>query len=88
MQFLFNLLFKVIAVERDLEEMNEMNVNERKDEDIEESDGDEELDDDEFEVDHILNVAAVDGEVKYLVTSFGSFLFSQISSEILIQQHE
>ncbi|CAG9529472.1 unnamed protein product [Cercopithifilaria johnstoni] len=58
---------KVNAIEED-SEMNETNINERKNEDVgEDSDGDEELDEDEFEVDHILNVAAVDGEVKYQI---------------------
>uniref|UniRef100_A0A2K6VVQ9 Chromo domain-containing protein n=1 Tax=Onchocerca volvulus TaxID=6282 RepID=A0A2K6VVQ9_ONCVO len=48
--------------------MNEINKNETKNEDIcEDGDEDEELDDDEFEVDHILNVAVMDGEVKYQV---------------------
>ncbi|KAL3990786.1 Chromo (CHRromatin Organization MOdifier) domain family protein [Acanthocheilonema viteae] len=58
---------KVDAIEEDLE-MNKTSMNETKNEDIgEDSDGDEELDDDEFEVEHILNVAAMDGEVKYQV---------------------
>ncbi|VDO50937.1 unnamed protein product [Onchocerca flexuosa] len=48
--------------------MNEINKNETKNEDIcEDGDEDEELDDDEFEVDRILNVAVMDGEVKYQV---------------------
>uniref|UniRef100_A0A0R3S0J4 Chromo domain-containing protein n=1 Tax=Elaeophora elaphi TaxID=1147741 RepID=A0A0R3S0J4_9BILA len=50
------------------EEINETNADERKSEDIgEDSNEDEELDEDEFEVDHILNVAAIDGEIKYQV---------------------
>uniref|UniRef100_A0A915PHL8 Chromo domain-containing protein n=1 Tax=Setaria digitata TaxID=48799 RepID=A0A915PHL8_9BILA len=49
-------------------EVNEAKENEKKDEEIKEDGSeDEELDDDEFEVDRILDVAAVDGEVKYKV---------------------
>uniref|UniRef100_A0A1I7VPD7 Chromo domain-containing protein n=1 Tax=Loa loa TaxID=7209 RepID=A0A1I7VPD7_LOALO len=54
------------AVEEDLE-TNETNKNESKNENGEKDSDEDELDDDEFEVDRILNVAAMDGEVKYQV---------------------
>lgn len=55
-------------------EINETSRNERKNEDVEkDSDEDEELDDDEFEVDRILNVAVMDGEVKYQVIQSNRF---------------
>lgn len=58
---------KVSTVKEDLE-TKETNINEVKNADIgDDSEGNEELDDDEFEVDHILNVAAIDGEVRYQV---------------------
>lgn len=60
------LLFKAGAVEEDSEIIG-MNKDERKSDVNEESDRDEELDDNEFEVDRILNVAVIDGQIKYKV---------------------
>uniref|UniRef100_A0AAF5PLD1 Chromo domain-containing protein n=1 Tax=Wuchereria bancrofti TaxID=6293 RepID=A0AAF5PLD1_WUCBA len=57
---------KDIAVEEDVG-INETDRNGRKSEDTEKDSDEDELDDDEFEVDRILNAAAIDGEVKYQI---------------------
>lgn len=57
---------KDIAAEGDVG-INETDRNRRKNEDMAKDSDEDELDDDEFEVDRILNVAAIDGEVKYQI---------------------
>uniref|UniRef100_A0AAF5PLT6 Chromo domain-containing protein n=1 Tax=Wuchereria bancrofti TaxID=6293 RepID=A0AAF5PLT6_WUCBA len=57
---------KDVAVEEDVG-INETDGNGRKNKDMEKDSDEDELDDDEFEVDRILNVAAIDGEVKYQI---------------------